>query len=177
MAVGDDKVGQILLLKLGYRTARERALLESELYKDAELQLQALTLMDKLIQNEGMEAKDAAAFLDQPAIRSKELAHKYKKELAVLLNLQAGPDRRLNEVTVFLRLRTVDPKAIKKPGIKPKPEALDSDGNLLPEFVGLPDWEQSDTEQLPEQLYQAIARVVQDEREGKDEEETQEKKT
>ena len=159
----EDVGGKLYLLKLGYITVQEQALIESEILKSSQISLKLLKLVQKICVNEGISREEAARILDNP-LDNPAVSSKYTEEIEGILQIQAdlGAKGRIQEVTAMIRFRAINPDAINADG-----KILASWEVLRRDYLGIPDWDEADTLSLDQEIYRQISEFADQERTAK----------
>ena len=159
----EDVSGKLYLLKLGYITVQEQALIESEILKSSQISLKLLKLVQKICVNEGISREEAARILDNP-LDNPAVSSKYTEEIENILQIQAdlGAKGRIQEVTAMIRFRAINPDAI-----NPDDKILSSWEVLRRDYLGIPDWDEADTLSLDQEIYRQISEFADQERTAK----------
>ena len=159
----EDVSGKLYLLKLGYITVQEQALIESEILKSSQISLKLLKLVQKICVNEGISREEAARILDNP-LDNPAVSSKYTEEIEDILQIQAdlGAKGRIQEVTAMIRFRAINPDAINADD-----KILASWEVLRRDYLGIPDWDEADTLTLDQEIYRQISEFADQERTAK----------
>lgn len=159
----EDVSGKLYLLKLGYITVQEQALIESEILKSSQISLKLLKLVQKICVNEGISREEAARILDNP-LDNPAVSSKYTEEIEDILQIQAdlGAKGRIQEVTAMIRFRAINPDAINADD-----KILASWEVLRRDYLGIPNWDEADTLTLDQEIYRQISEFADQERTAK----------